>query len=301
MVFKLIAGPLIGMVIGYFTNWLAVRMLFRPREAKYIAGHRLPFTPGVIPRGKQRLAAAVGNVIDTQLLTEESIKEHLSSDEMQAVIRKTVRDLSEQLHSDERTIREYLCSTLEKDRFDTSLEKIQNMLAEKAALRLKNGNISAVIAKLIESKLSEMTANSFLGKILGDSMLASVSASLEKAIDSYIDSYGEQMIQHIIKEETDRLLSKNVCDTAAELTELDPEIETHILQTYTRLVTEKSGQVIRMLNIGRIAEKAILDMNNEQLEQLVLSTMQTELNAVVRLGALIGFLLGLVNMLVYLL
>lgn len=31
MILKLIAGPLIGMIIGYFTNWLAVKMLFRPR------------------------------------------------------------------------------------------------------------------------------------------------------------------------------------------------------------------------------------------------------------------------------
>ena len=301
MIIKLIAGPLIGMIIGYFTNWLAVRMLFRPREAKYIAGHRLPFTPGVIPRGKQRLASAVAGVIDTQLLTEETIKEHFTSDEMQEMIKKAVRDLGEQLHSDDRTIQEYLRSIFEQDRLDPTVEKLQDLFAQKLTSRLKNGNISAVIAKLLESKISDMTANSFLGKILGDSMLSGISSSVEKTIDEYIDAYGEQIIKHIIKKETERLFEKKVSDAASELTDFDSEIEDHILHAYTRIVSEKSGQIIRMMNVGGIAEKAILDMNNEQLEQLVLSTMKTELNSVVRLGALIGFLLGLINMLVYLL
>ena len=78
MILKLIAGPLIGMIIGYFTNWLAVKMLFRPRRAKYIAGRRLPFTPGVIPRGKERIAESMRDIIKDQLLTEEAVKQHLA-------------------------------------------------------------------------------------------------------------------------------------------------------------------------------------------------------------------------------
>ena len=30
LILKYVGGPLLGAVIGYFTNWLAVRMLFRP-------------------------------------------------------------------------------------------------------------------------------------------------------------------------------------------------------------------------------------------------------------------------------
>ena len=42
----IIAGPLIGAVIGYFTNYLAVKMLFRPRREIKIGSKTLPFTPG---------------------------------------------------------------------------------------------------------------------------------------------------------------------------------------------------------------------------------------------------------------
>ena len=53
---KYIAAPLIGALIGYCTNYIAVKMLFRPRHEKYFFGHKVPLTPGAIPKGKTRLA-----------------------------------------------------------------------------------------------------------------------------------------------------------------------------------------------------------------------------------------------------
>ena len=44
-------GPIIGGVIGYSTNWLAIKMMFRPHKAKYIFGMKIPFTPGLMPKG----------------------------------------------------------------------------------------------------------------------------------------------------------------------------------------------------------------------------------------------------------
>ena len=58
----IIAGPLIGAVIGYFTNYLAVKMLFRPRREIKIGSKTLPFTPGVIP--ERKAAAGTGDRAD---------------------------------------------------------------------------------------------------------------------------------------------------------------------------------------------------------------------------------------------
>lgn len=52
MIIKYIAGPVIGAVIGYFTNFIAVKMLFHPKKEIKVFGHKLPFTPGAIPKGK---------------------------------------------------------------------------------------------------------------------------------------------------------------------------------------------------------------------------------------------------------
>ena len=63
--------PIIGAIIGYSTNWLAIRMLLRPHRPVYLLGKRLPFTPGVIPKEQKRLAKKVAKAIEGHILTPE--------------------------------------------------------------------------------------------------------------------------------------------------------------------------------------------------------------------------------------
>ena len=42
-----ILEPFIGAVIGCFTNFIALKMLFRPYQEVKIFGRKLPFTPGM--------------------------------------------------------------------------------------------------------------------------------------------------------------------------------------------------------------------------------------------------------------
>ena len=87
----IIAGPLIGAVIGYFTNYLAVKMLFRPRREIKIGSKTLPFTPGVIPKGKPRLARVIGRTVADTLVTGEDIRKSLLSDSMQEAVADKAR------------------------------------------------------------------------------------------------------------------------------------------------------------------------------------------------------------------
>ena len=76
-----IIPPLIGAVIGYCTNYIAVKMLFRPRNEIKVLGHTLPFTPGAIPKNKPRLAKAIGEVVETTFFGEETISAQFLSGE----------------------------------------------------------------------------------------------------------------------------------------------------------------------------------------------------------------------------
>lgn len=61
----------IGALIGGVTNHLAIKMLFRPHEAKYIGKTRLPFTPGLIPKRRNELATQLGRTVTNYLLTPD--------------------------------------------------------------------------------------------------------------------------------------------------------------------------------------------------------------------------------------
>lgn len=76
----IIITPVFGAFIGYFTNWLAIKMLFRPYTKWFI---RLPltsislplaFTPGLFPKEQGRLAAKVAQTITHQLLTPNDLR-----------------------------------------------------------------------------------------------------------------------------------------------------------------------------------------------------------------------------------
>jgi len=74
-----IAPPLVGAVIGLFTNWLAIKMLFRPLAEKRILGIRVPFTPGMLPRERGRMARSMGETVATDLLDDRTLTSRLRS------------------------------------------------------------------------------------------------------------------------------------------------------------------------------------------------------------------------------
>jgi hypothetical protein len=68
------APPLLGAAIGYITNDIAIRMLFRPLTEKRLFGIRLPFTPGIIPRQRYQLAESIARMVSGELITAEAVR-----------------------------------------------------------------------------------------------------------------------------------------------------------------------------------------------------------------------------------
>jgi len=80
---------LVGAIIGYITNFIAIKMLFRPYKAKKIAGITI-IPQGVIPKEKKNLAKNVANVVETHLLDKEEIHKLLNSKEFQEEIKNLI-------------------------------------------------------------------------------------------------------------------------------------------------------------------------------------------------------------------
>ncbi|MDR2903799.1 MAG: DUF445 domain-containing protein [Clostridiales bacterium] len=96
--------PLMGAVIGYFTNWIAIKMLFRPYGEKHLFGIKLPFTPGLIPNERAALAKKVGETTATHVLTDEVLSAALLTPELNEKLAAVVGDVFSSLRQNERTV-----------------------------------------------------------------------------------------------------------------------------------------------------------------------------------------------------
>ncbi|MGD9580178.1 MAG: DUF445 family protein [Vampirovibrionia bacterium] len=80
LITALIVSPVLGAFIGYFTNWLAIKMLFRPYQKWHYnipftnKSVPVPFTPGLFPKEQERLAKKVAQTITNQLLTPKDLR-----------------------------------------------------------------------------------------------------------------------------------------------------------------------------------------------------------------------------------
>ena len=92
-----LAHPCIGAFIGYLTNKIAIRMLFRPLEPWYLFGIQVPMTPGVIPSKRHALAENIGEMVGRHLLTSKDIGAAISEEPFQEhlaiVVERRVREV----------------------------------------------------------------------------------------------------------------------------------------------------------------------------------------------------------------
>ena len=67
--------PAAGFVVGYVTNWLALNLIFEPKEPKQIGPFRLQ---GVFIKRQREVATSFADVISDRVLTPEHMVQHIS-------------------------------------------------------------------------------------------------------------------------------------------------------------------------------------------------------------------------------
>jgi len=131
----LLAPPIAGGVIGYFTNDVAIKMLFRPYRPIYLGKRRLPFTPGLIPSNQERLAKRISDTIMGSLLTPEELQKLarrlLRTDRMQAAIKWLLQLALDQVQSRAQARTAAIAGAILKDLFGRSLPRLIRVWARR--------------------------------------------------------------------------------------------------------------------------------------------------------------------------
>lgn len=76
LLIQFIVIPLISAFIGWFTNWVAIKMLFHPKEPKRILG--ITFH-GIFPKRQRIFAEKLGKMISAEFLSFEDIAEKIAN------------------------------------------------------------------------------------------------------------------------------------------------------------------------------------------------------------------------------
>jgi uncharacterized membrane protein YheB (UPF0754 family) len=153
--------PIAGGVIGYFTNDLAIRMLFRPYRPIFWAGRQLPFTPGLIPANQSRLAKRVSDAILGSLLTPDEIQKIaqrlLSPDRLRSVILWLLEQSVAQVRQQQNPRSRQILAGILQDLFSRSLPRMLRVWARQT--NLLDSQLNPILEPLfLDAQLSESQA-----------------------------------------------------------------------------------------------------------------------------------------------
>ena len=289
--------PVVGGVIGYFTNDLAIKMLFRPREPLFLFGRQLPMTPGMIPKNKSRLAAGIAAMVSRKLMSAEVLAGALLSDSMMERVRQKVHGVIASYQADDRALRDALASLLGAEAVrqaeSAALDAIDAKVAEKMTDPALAGTISQ---KIMEAVAERLSSNPLLS--LGASLFSgAIESMVSEMVSKMLREKGVTMVSQMIHAEEEKLLSRPVSQLLGGREQLLGRLEDGAVDAYRRVVTQKLPELLETIDVSKIVERRIMGMDTMEMERMILDICERELRAVVWIGALLGAVIGGVNIL----
>jgi len=292
---QIISGPAVGAVIGYFTNYIAVKMLFRPYNPIKIGKWTLPFTPGVIPRRKGDLARAIGNAIENNLLSGNDIQAMLTSPEMCASVAQGVWNEIEKLLDSGITLEEAVDSLAGDGRSAELIASLSATISGRTGEKLMEMDLGTIIATLAGQAVTQKVQSSMLGMFITPDTIRSFLGPLADGINGYIATEGLEKIRAFIGDEVKGLAAKPVGELISVDEDAKARIMDKIAEIYSGFMSANAEKLTSGMKTGKIVEDKINAMDVADFEKLVMDVMKHELGAIVNLGALLGLVIGAIN------
>ena len=285
-----------GAVIGYITNDLAIRMLFRPHQAKYIMGVHVPFTPGIIPKEKARMAGAIGKAVSENLMNREVLEKSLLSDEMLTKIGQAIDEFVTTQSTNNETIEEFARHYLSEDDITAMRKNVTDGVVKMVTAKLQDSNMGGSIAHMATQHVMEKTRNSLAGRLGAEMILQPIAQLIEgvlaKHINEILRNNSQQMVQDLVVKESDDLMGMTMSQLTTGHDEQVAQIKSGIMSAYRVIITEHLPRILQDIDISGIIEQRINDMEMAEAEAIILDVMKKELRAIIWLGALLGSIMG---------
>lgn len=183
----LLAG--VGAAVGAATNYMAIKMLFRPYKPIYFMKWRLPLTPGLIPKRRDVLAVQLGKTVSDYLLTPTTIKKKfLSSEVRQSVLVFVQEKVQKDIFTDDKTLKDWL-TLAGFEHLPRTVEGKVDVVIYQQFEQIKNTLSTKKIEELLPVDLAPM---------LDRKVEEAVTQILQKGEDFFLSSEGEIAIKNML-------------------------------------------------------------------------------------------------------
>jgi len=243
-------------LIGFGTNWVAIKMLFRPRESRPIFGQ------GLIPSQRDELIRKVADEVLDKLINERIIKEEI--DESRLITRLTAETVGEvrRVMHDPEFVR------------DTK----QLVLAFAAKLARSEAFRDEVVHE-VEARVSRVVGGSLTGWI-ASGLRGVWREPLVRVVNSELDTLPETL---------DRLVGE--IDEA--LNHIPSYLEQH-QERIEAALTRVMMALVREMDVRSIVLKQLATVTSDQLETGFREFADDKLSYITLLGGLLGLVGGFV-------
>ena len=253
-----ISAPVLAIVtptaVGFWTNWLAVKMLFHPRRQNAVWW-------GLVPARRSELVDSIANGVMQQLISPEIVHAYLhQSAIVQDFVTRSAAALKE---------------TIDHPKFRLELKGVVYGLVYDFAT---SPQTRLSVEELVSTKIRDWTGGTVSEKIVewtkalwGPKVLSQVVQALPelpKATDSVLARIDEYL------------------DKVPDLMERE---SSRIEDAITKVIVEG----LRNLNIRQVVKSQLDKMDEQALETMLTSNVTTELRFIQTSGGVFGFLAGL--------
>ncbi len=242
-------------LVGFGTNFIAIKMLFHPRKRRPLLGQ------GLIPASKQKIARKLGESISKEIINSELIMKQVKQD---GLIRRHMQDFN-------RSVRETLSLPEFRDDLLRMIEHYLNRVVKSDEFR---SSMRAFVKGVDFEGLGGLEGGllkiyRFIG---GNREIADRLVDVLDSVDLSLDPHEKTLNEYM-----DRLPDW--------IEENDGFIEDVILNTVIFLVER--------INIQNIVTRNLEEFDEMRLERLLLYSTSDQLDYIQYLGCLLGILGGL--------
>jgi uncharacterized membrane protein YheB (UPF0754 family) len=280
-------------------------MLFRPLKEIRFLGARLPFTPGILPKQRQKLAQSIGAMVERELLTPEILRQRLARDDVRREIKKALSLFTENFLN--RTPRELLegRENILAQRISSAAEKLYPSFSGKLVDFLNLNEIRRELEARGRVFLTQifLQLNTFQRFFLAagqydltlqekmPEIIKELIANIENLLQD--DKIKNLLVSTVSSSFGTMIGGQNNMSTLFNISADDKKKLDDYL--FDRLMSAADGQIENILssiNIKALVSERIDSLDMLRVERIILDVMADQFKWINIFGGILGFLIG---------